>query len=301
MRVAFVTTIDDEAIEDDVDLDLEKLAFAAAGLELHLAPWEDESVEWTSFDLVVVRTPWNYVEHLPAFRRWLAGLDATTRLWNPAPVIEWNLDKRYLLDLSSRGVAIVPTAYIDSVAEFRDSVSSIETGEFILKPSISAGSRLTGRFSVGDPHAESLAMQIIGAGLIVMVQPLASSVDHLGEIGTVVFDGEVSHSFRKGPILASGGELIGGAYREDISPIRAPDDVLALVREASAVATDHLRAMQWMGRDEELLYARFDVVRLDDRSPALLEAELFEPCFFLPTDPAAVDRFVTAVLARLAG
>ncbi len=299
MRVAFVTTIEAEAIHDDVDLDLERDAFAAAGVDLHLVPWEDESVEWPSFDLVVVRTPWNYVEHLPAFRRWLASLDATTRLWNPAPVIEWNLDKRYLLDLASRGVAIVPTAFIDSVAEFRDSVSSIATAEIVVKPAISAGSRLTGRFTLGDPQAESLAMQIIEAGLTAMVQPLASSVDHLGEIGTVVFDGEISHSFRKGPILAVGGELIGGAYREDISPMRAPDDVLELVREASVAATDHVRAMQWIGPREELLYGRFDVVRLDDRSPALLEAELFEPCFFLPTDPTAVDRFVTAVLARV--
>ena len=51
--------------------------------------------------------------------------------------------------------------------------------------------------------------------------------------------------------------------------------------------------------DEHLLYARYDIVRLDDGTPALLEAELFEPSLFLMVDPASPARFVAAVQARL--
>jgi glutamyl-tRNA synthetase len=42
-----------------------------------------------------------------------------------------------------------------------------------------------------------------------------------------------------------------------------------------------------------------DVIRGDDGTPALLEAELFEPCFFLTTDSNAASRFVEAVRRRI--
>ena len=294
-----MTTTDEAAIADDVDLPLELDAFGDVGVELVLAPWEDESIDWTAFDLVVMRTPWNYVEHLSAFRRWLEDLDPATQLCNPAPLIAWNLDKRYLLDLASRDVPIVPTRFVDAIDRFRDAVADSARSDIVVKPAISAGSRSTGRFPASDPAAEHLAASILAEGLTVMVQPLASSVDRVGEIGTVVFDGAISHSFRKGPILADGGGLIGGEYREDITPIQASEAVLEVVRKASSAATDHARHHGWLGMHEQFLYGRFDVVFLDDGSPALLEAELFEPCFFLPIDPASVDRFLAAVLARL--
>ena len=46
------------------------------------------------------------------------------------------------------------------------------------------------------------------------------------------------------------------------------------------------------------LYARLDLVQADD-GPALLEAELFEPSYFVHTAPASEQRFAAAVLARL--
>jgi hypothetical protein len=147
--------------------------------------------------------------------------------------------------------------------------------------------------------AEELAKRILSEGVTVMVQPFASRIDVQGEIGTVLFDGVVSHSFRKAALLAEGGALVGGEYREEITAIVAPDDVLAVVTIASTVATKIARERGWLAVNEELLYGRYDVVRLDDGSPALLEAELFEPCFFLPTDSESPRRFVDAVIRRL--
>jgi hypothetical protein len=48
-----------------------------------------------------------------------------------------------------------------------------------------------------------------------------------------------------------------------------------------------------------LLYARIDLVALDDGRPAVLEVELAEPALFLPHAPGAADRFAAAVGARL--
>ena len=294
-----MTTIDQDAIHDDVDLPLQIVAFADSGIELVQAPWEDGTIDWDSFDLVVVRSPWNYVDCLDEFRQWLDARRPMTTIHNAVSLIEWNMDKRYLADLAARGVPVVPTAFVQSIDEFQSAIASAGSSEIVVKPSVSAGSRLTGRFAVDDPSAEELVSRILSEGVTVMVQPFASRIDVQGEIGTVLFDGVVSHSFRKAALLAEGGALVGGEYREEITAIVAPDDVLAVVTIASTVATKIARERGWLAANEELLYGRYDVVRLDDGSPALLEAELFEPCFFLPTDSESPRRFVDAVIRRL--
>lgn len=299
MRVAFVTTVDLAAIHDDVDLPLQQAAFAAAGIELLQVAWEDKSAEWDSFDLVVVRSPWNYVDSLAEFQEWLAARRGTRQIHNPVSLIEWNLNKRYLADLAQRGVPIVPTQFVETLKAFRTASAATTSKEFVVKPSISAGSRLTGRFSANDRAAEELARTILANDLTVMVQPFAERIDAEGEIGTVLFDGVISHSFRKAALLDRNGGLVGGTYREEITPVAAPADVLDVVQSAATATRSIARENGWIGVSDELLYGRYDVIRLDDGSPAVLEAELFEPCFFLTTDPDAANRFVRAVAARL--
>jgi len=158
---------------------------------------------------------------------------------------------------------------------------------------------LTGRFLKADRAAEVLASEILANDLTVMLQPFAARIDSEGEIGTVLFDGMISHSFNKAALLAEGGQLVGGEYQEQITSVRTPDDVRVVVDAAANAATEIARERSWISTHEQLLYGRYDVVRLDDGSPALLEAELFEPCFFLPTDVDAADRFVGAVFRRL--
>lgn len=299
MRVAFVTTSDLDAIHDDVDLPLQIIAFANAGIDLVQAAWEDETIAWDSFDLIVVRSPWNYVEKLDAFRKWLGDRRGLRTFHNPVELIDWNIDKRYLADLAQRGVPVVPTAFVYSIEEFRSAAASLGSAEIVVKPSVSAGSRLTGRFLKADRAAELLASEILANDLTVMLQPFAARIDSEGEIGTVLFDGMISHSFNKAALLAEGGQLVGGEYQEQITSVRTPDDVRVVVDAAANAATEIARERSWISTHEQLLYGRYDVVRLDDGSPALLEAELFEPCFFLPTDVDAADRFVGAVLRRL--
>ena len=294
-----MTTIDHDAIHDDVDLPFQVTAFADSGIELVQAPWEDRTVDWDSFDLIVVRSPWNYVDRLDEFRHWLDSRRRMRTIHNAVSLIEWNMDKRYLAGLAARGVPIVPTVFAESMEQFQVAARSARSPEIVVKPSVSAGSRLTGRFAVDDAAAEELAGQVLAKGFAVMVQPFASRIDDQGEIGTVLFDGVVSHSFRKAALLAEGGALVGGEYREEITAIVAPDDILAVVELASIAATTIARESGWLAANEELLYGRYDVIRLDDGSPALLEAELFEPCFFLPTDAEAPHRFVDAVIRRL--
>ncbi len=298
-RVAFVTTLDTAILHDDFDFPFHVEAFAAAGIDLTHAAWEDQIVRWDEFDLVVVRSPWNYVDRLVAFRQWLHGRSALRTMHNPAGLIEWNMDKRYLAELAALGISVVPTAYASNSAELAAALKEISAPQVIVKPSISAGSRLTGRFTNGSHLAMELGQRVLDAGFTVMVQPFAASVEADGEIGTVMIDGSISHSFRKGPLLDDEGTLRGGEYCEEISAAQLTDAERALVVEVNAAVEHIVRDRRWIAPDSHLLYARYDLVTLDDGSPALLEAELFEPSLFLMVDPTSPARFVAAVESRL--
>lgn len=298
-RVAFVTTTDTAILHDDFDHPFHVAAFAEAGIELLHLPWEDDTVDWDSFDLVVVRSPWNYVDRFAEFQQWLNGRESMTTLHNPVPLIRWNLDKHYLLDLADRGVAIVPTTYVTTVAALHEALTAIDTPQVIVKPTISAGSRLTGRFVHGSPGAAALGERILASGGTVMVQPFAESVEMAGEIGAVCLGGAISHAFRKGPLLGEEGTLRGGEYCEEITPAPLDDARRDLVLAAQRAALAIARERAWLTAQQQLLYGRYDMVTMADGAPALLEAELFEPSLFLMVDPDAPQRFVATVRALL--
>lgn len=94
MRVALVTCT--EMPRPDWDLPILEAAFAARGGAARTVAWDDATVDWSAFDVALIRSTWNYVAHFRAFRSWLDHVAARTRLINPLPAILWNLHKRYL-------------------------------------------------------------------------------------------------------------------------------------------------------------------------------------------------------------
>ena len=92
------------------------------------------------------------------------------------------------------------------------------------------------------------------------------------------------------------GGLRGGGYLENISEA-SPTAAQREVARSAELAVRRL-CRQRFGISEPLLYARYDLVTLDDDSPALLEAELFEPCFFLHVAPNSARLLAEAVRVR---
>lgn len=315
VRIGFVTAHGDRVLEEEVDREVVTAAFAGAGASLEYLPWDRAGVDWGAFDLVVVRSPWDYPERLDGFLGWLdeAAASFGGRLHNAAGVIRWNLDKRYLGELAEAGVPVVPTVYAATAAEAAAAIASVSlpglaggggnagagAGEVVVKPTISAGSRDTGRFARTDPAAVALAERIVAAGKVAMVQPAVPSVAEQGEVALVLVDGELAHAYRKGPILASGGSMLGGEYREVLEPVVPDPAWVALAGEVHEASVARARALGALPAEERsLLYARIDLVELPDGSPALLEAELFEPYLAFDLAPEAADRFAAACLAR---
>lgn len=295
-RVAFATTSAGWVCDADVDRPLHEAACAAVGIDLDHRNWSDPEVAWNEYDLVVVRSTWDYLARLDDYRTWLRRVGALGILHNPAPVIDWNLDKRYLLDLAAAGVPVVATAVCDSREAVADALAALD-GETVVKPVVSAGSQRTGRFASGDPAASALAHEILDAGTGVLVQPAVASVSTRGEVSALVFGGEFSHAARKGPILRLGGGQVGGSYTERLTPEVLTASQRSVV-DAASTAVGRLVADRF-GITRPLLYARFDLVTRDDGTDAVLEAELAEPAFFLPADPSAADRFAVLLQDRL--
>ena len=129
--------------EGDADERLLPPALAAHGLEARFAVWDDSSADWDSARLVVVRSTWDYTGRLDAFLRWA---ESVPRLRNPAEVLRWNTDKRYLDDLADAGLPVVPTAFVTPGGP-RPPLH----GDVVVKPAVSAGARDTARFDAGAP------------------------------------------------------------------------------------------------------------------------------------------------------
>ncbi|MBU5423772.1 hypothetical protein KQI48_13955 [Cellulomonas hominis] len=291
------------------DLDPDDAPLVAAlrdrGLEVESPVWNAGDVDWSSYDAVVVRSTWDYTEHARDFRWWTQRVGQATRLINPAQVLTWNIDKIYQRAMEAAGLPIVPTIWMDPARNFN--ARAIHTrfpafGDFVIKPTISAGSRDTGRYDASQTPSRALAIQhvkrLLDQGRHVMVQRYLREVDTVGETALVYFDGELSHAVRKAPLLEGPyreGTMDGVLYKEEVMTAREPSAAELAVGQRVVDAIGSLIT----GVEQPLAYTRVDLIPDDEGNPVVLELELIEPSFFFAQAPGAVDRFADAILKRL--
>jgi glutathione synthase/RimK-type ligase-like ATP-grasp enzyme len=283
LRIALVTS--ERGMRVDPDLPIAWSALREAGFVVDLVRWDDPESDWSAYDLAVVRSCWDYAWRLEEFLSWAASVP---RLRNPVEVLRWNTDKTYLRDLQRAGLPVVPTVWNPAdVGELPDA------GEWVVKPSVSAGSRDTARWT--DP-ADALrhAADLAAAGRTAMAQPYLASVDDVGETAMLFIGGRFSHAVRKGPLLQPG---------EGVRQDRDSRGNLSRMHPTTAqreVADAVFGAIGTLVPDAAPpLYARIDLVHDAAGRPVVLELELTEPSLFLPQVPEAASTLVRAVEAEL--
>lgn len=277
------------------DLALRK-ALVAGGMEVDSQPW-DADIDWSGFDLVVVRSTWDYASRRAEFLDWAESVGE--RLLNPPVVLRWNSDKRYLTDLTDAGIPVVETTLLEPGEEW----SPDGAGQVVIKPSVSAGGRDTGRFE-RDRSGDALTLieSIHASGRTAMVQPFIPSVDTDGETALVFIDGTLGHLLQKKAVLRP----------NEVAPVRAdgigaaeamydPELVLAGTAEADEVTlAERILAHVEERFEAALLYGRVDMLRDEQGKPVLLELELIEPNLYLGAAPEAAERLASAIRRRLA-
>jgi hypothetical protein len=286
-RVALVTCADYPQLEADDQLVIP--ALAALGIEAVAAVWDDPAVDWASFDATVLRSPWDYATRRDEFVRWARRVP---RLSNSVDIVEWNTDKRYLGELAGAGVPVAPTTFITPTDMWLPPTAD---GEYVIKPSISAGSKDTGRY--GPEHRDQAIAHVARLQRdrrVVMVQPYLPAVDTYGETALLYFADPAtgrlvfSHAIRKGPMLEGPDVGVEGLYKPEAISARVPSEQELAVADAVL-----------MTLPGGLLYARIDLIPDLDGNPVLLEVELTEPSLFFEHSPGAADRFAASIAALL--
>jgi glutathione synthase/RimK-type ligase-like ATP-grasp enzyme len=279
MRLALATcsTVPDWEVDDRVF----HAALAARTIDAPQVVWDDQTVNWSEFDAILIRTTWDYQEKRDAFVAWAERLPVP--LYNPADIVRWNTHKFYLRDLEARGVPIVPTEWL-----FRGTKPDITSlcrargwRRAFLKPCIGATARETLRFEAGDPAAQAHATRLL-ASEDLMLQPYLTRVETEGELSAVFIDGQLTHGVRKVPV--PGDYRVQDDFGAKDYLIDFPD--IGLAR----------RTMEAAGRP--LLYGRADFLIGED-GLQLTELELVEPSLFFRHCSNAADILADALLRIL--
>lgn len=262
---------------DDLAID----EMRARGWAADAVPWTKNDVNWGGYDLVLVRSTWDYFDHLPRFLDRLAEIDRSdAHLENHLDVIRWNVDKRYLRDLEGQGVTILPTLWPERLdAEALDrAFIALGASEIVVKPVVGAGAIATHRLRAEAHRAPVLADYAEGS--VAMIQPFAPEITAEGEFSLFYFAGVYSHAILKTP--APGDfrvqEEFGGLLRA-IEP-----------EPALRAVADQLPALC----PQPPFTLRADFVRWGDGF-ALMELEAVEPSLYFNLDPASPTRFADAV------
>jgi hypothetical protein len=271
-------------------------ALAERGVSATQIPWDDPGTQWSAFEAVVIRSTWDYAGRREEFLRWCDSVGPS--LHNRSALVHWGSDKSYLADLAAVGIPVVETEFVAPGEEIA------LAGEIVVKPTVSAGARDSGRFGA---TTHDLARQLIGeihaGGRTAMVQPFHPTVDSMGETAVLCIDGEPAHALRKRAVLRP----------DEVAPVRddalgaaeamynpglvtadvADDDELDL---AAQVVTEVRRRFDYLP-----LYARVDMIRDREGTPILLELEAIEPNFYLDQAPATTAIVADAIVNRLPG
>ena len=258
----------------------------ASNVAASFAVWDDADVDWSAGP-VVLRSTWDYPMRREAFLRWARSVP---QLHNPLELVEWNSDKVYLAELDRAGVPVTPT----TVTRPGEDVVLPDDREFVVKPSVGAGSRGVGRFRPSAAAAAQEHSRVLqDAGRTVLVQPYLADIDRHGETALMYLGGRFSHAIRKGAMLPDDtthdlsdpdavfvGETIE-ARTPSAAEIAVSDQAVSYVCERFGVVP---------------LYARVDLLP-GPGGPVVIELELIEPSLFLGYADGAADQFAACLAA----
>lgn len=285
-RIAFLTL----AEQGDFVIDDERAVapLAERGIAVETIPWNQPGVDWKRYELVVIRSTWDYQHHGRAFLETLDAIEAVTRLYNSAAITRWNMAKTYLKDLSASGVPTVPTIWRDgglARGGLLTLFDELGSDEAVIKPVMSGNAE--GAWRLDREHAHDLAgvIEAYFHKRPLMMQAFERAIVDEGEFSLMYFDGEFSHAIRKVP--KAGDFRVQEEHGADIIAV-TPEPALRATADAAMAAVG-----------ERLLYGRADLVRHGDGF-RVMELELVEPALYLRMDPGAPARFADAVAALLA-
>lgn len=254
----------------------------ALGWQVSTLSWRQTQIAWSDFDIVIIRSTWDYWNDVPAFLDTLEKIDRQTILANRLDLVRWNLAKTYMRDLQQKSISIVPTLFANSLeADFFPTYQCrLGADEIVVKPVVGANGEDAFRISKGDTkeRLESIAERFHNRDC--MIQPFMASILKEGEYSLFFFAGHYSHAILKVPAE---------------SEFRSQEERGAEIRSVLPQEKLLIRAQQALDTvTPSPLYARIDFVRNEDDF-LVMELELIEPSLYLRMNPEAPARFAASI------
>jgi glutathione synthase/RimK-type ligase-like ATP-grasp enzyme len=287
-----------EMAESNLDTENSYLidALEKLGIKASIQHWNLPEVRWSEANLVISRNTSTYIWYPDRFLTWARKVEETTPLWNSSQAMDWSHHKRYLIELQKNGVPVPETILIAQNTEksMEEILNSVPWDEFVLKPSIGAGSCGLKRFTRNSPNLETHFRNLNKNGFThkfpfgefeyipcdTLIQPFIPEITKKGELSLIFFGGKYSHcvskmvkpgDFRAHPIWGAKVELYDPSDRE------------------IQVAADSLKVV---GFPTE--YARIDMVPLEP-VPMVMEVELIDPYLFFEHVPETAQAYASHI------
>jgi glutathione synthase/RimK-type ligase-like ATP-grasp enzyme len=280
-RIAFVTySTNPEFAPDDLEV---VHALNLRGVQVQAIPWDGNFTDWNSFDLVILRSCWNYHLHPKKFLLWLNDLQTNqVNLLNPVSTVRWNLHKKYLAELDRQGVRLPPTQWLikGATINLKELLQQKGWSKAVVKPAISATAHNTFVVSVEDIEQHQPIMNQLLDQSDLLIQKFVPEIKQ-GEYSLIFFHKKFSHAVLKKP--KPGDFRVQNDFGGSYSSIEPSDE---LIKQAASILT-HI--------PEPLLYARVDGVLVNGQF-LLMELELIEPVLFFNHAPHSVGPFVDLLL-----
>ena len=257
---------------------------AAAGIETQIVDWRSPVCDFSTFDLIVLRSCWDYHLRVAEFIGWLQKVAQTTPVLNPIDTVLWNHNKFYLREVAALGIEIAPTIFVSHAKKLDEEQATIRRWRnIVVKPAISASAHNTRLMDAAAWQAEHELVRKMNGPFL--VQPFLPEIEE-GEISFVYIDGQFSHAALKRP---AAGDFRVQQEHGGSAELFHPDSNLLAQADQIAAAVPQVR---------DSLYCRIDAVAKDGKL-VLMELELIEPELFLGLAEGAAKRFAEAIVRRL--
>ena len=248
--------------------------------------WRAPLEELTQCQAALIGTAWDYTAAKEAFLDRLEALErAGVKVCNSSEVVRWNADKRYLADLAARGAATIPTLWLERVgpADVVAAFAEFACAKLVVKRRVGSGAEGQECFVHGAPLPAGWSMDQPA-----LLQPFLPAIQGEGELSFIFVGGALSHALTK--------QAQPGEYR--IQSNFGGIETAITPTPADRAAADAVMAM--LPFAEPPLYARIDMVRLEDGALAVMEAELIEP-YLYPLQGPGFGRMLAKAVLQLVG
>ncbi|MGY0576931.1 MAG: ATP-grasp domain-containing protein [Paraglaciecola chathamensis] len=252
------------------------------GWDVEAVSWHDTKVDWNRFDVVVVRSTWDYQQHASAFMQCLERIDESQAvLANSLRLLTWNISKEYLKDIASQGISIVPTIWLDTfdLAQVSAGFERFSCEKLVVKPCVSANADDTYLLDREQLLNQGKNLKTVFNGRAFMVQPFIEAVVTQGEYSLFYFNGHFSHAILKKP--EQGDFRVQEEHGGSLQAVEPDEEMLTQARHTMASLPD------------DALYARIDLLRYKNEY-VVIEIELIEPSLYFNMDDSSPANFVEA-------